>query len=159
MKFPLLRTCLRTACFYLKAGSSFAGMAEKQGGETPAGTCTVGSPGWRQWRKTEPGSPYTTLPGGDKREHTYRERCSFLSSGWTTVILNAWIIHHVLLQATQNSLDSAPGHIALCMAPGEIPPSSRGQPHSAAALSPCLCQGEEFANKRKLLKASSGHSG
>ena len=45
MKFPLLRTCLRTACFYLKAGSSFAGMAEKQGGETPAGTCTVGSPG------------------------------------------------------------------------------------------------------------------
>ena len=121
MKFPLLRTCLRTACFYLKAGSSFAGMAEKQGGETPAGTCTVGSPGWRQWGKTEPGSPCTTLPGGDIRERTNRERCSFLSSRWTTVILNAWIMHHVLLQAIQNSLDSAPGHIAPVHGPGWNP--------------------------------------
>ena len=145
MKFPLLRTCLRTARFYLKAGSSFARMAEKQGGETPAGTCTVGSPGWRQWGKTEPGSPCMP-PRVDTRERTYREKCRFLSSRWTTAILNAWIIHHVLLQAIQNSLDPTPGHIAPMHGPGWNP-AFLPWPASFSSSSKSLCQGEEFANK------------
>lgn len=119
IKFPPLQTRPRTSRFYLRTGHT----AEKQGGKTLAETCNSRIPGVRAVRRLGQAPPWwARRVDGGKYAHVYshtgpadtqsRKIPFSLSLPWTTATLHTWIVHHMLLQTIQDSLNLAPSHTA-----------------------------------------------